>query len=145
VYALRILNDMGLIRIAAELGLIPMLNKRMDSMPEEIRAVDKYMIYKNMLNDMVIREGDGLKDTAKKIDGKLDFGDMPLIVFAVEKSLEEFSGWEASQDSLLEMSNDSKMIILRNSSHISVLQDNAEEISKAIKELVNKVHGLERG
>lgn len=139
VQALRILNKLGLVRITSELNLIPLLNKRLNSMPEEIRALEKANIYKNMLNDMVIKEGEPLKTSAEAMNGQLNFGSKPLVIFAADKSLQELPGWEKSQNTLLKLSTDSKLIVVKDSNHISILQDNSDEITNRIKALIYKI------
>lgn len=139
VYVLRILNRLGVIRIAGELGLITMLNRRLHSMPKGIRATEKAMLYKNILNGMVLKEGDLLAAIAEKMYNQLDFGDLPLIIYAADWSLAKLPGWQESQESLLRLSTCSKMVIVKNSNHISILQEHADEIIVGIKELIYKI------
>lgn len=139
INAIRILNQAGFIRLASELKLIPLLNKRLDNMPKEIKAIEKAMIYKNILNDMVIKEGYQLKTTAEKMYGQLDFGNMPLVLFVADKSMKELPEWEMSQNSLLKLSNDSKLIVVDNTYHISILHDYAKEIANIVKEMIDKI------
>ena len=136
VKAIRVLNKIGLIRIALELEIVPILNNRFDSMNEEIKAIDKAMTYKNILNDMVLKEGNSLETTAEKMYGELDFGDIPVVLLVADKSLQELPEWETSQNSLLELSNNSELIVVKNTDHISIMHDSAEIIKNVIEEMI---------
>jgi hypothetical protein len=107
-------------------------------MPKEMRAIEKAMIYRNISNKMIIKEGDSLKEIAEKMYKELDLKDKPLILFACDHSIKTLPGWEKSQNSLLELSKDSKLAVIKGSNHISILQEHAEEIVKGIRELIAK-------
>lgn len=136
---IKILNKVGFVRIILDFELIPMFNNRLNSMNEEIKKIDKAMTYKNILNDMVLKEGNSLKTTAEEMYGKLDFRDIPLVLFAADKSMQELPGWGNSHNSLLKLSNDSKLIVVENTDHLSILHDSAEEIENVIKEMIIKI------
>lgn len=139
LYLLRLINKLGLIRILTELKLILLLNKRLNNMPKEIRAIEKAMIYKSISNRMIIKEGDSLKQVAEKMYKKLNLNNKPLIIFVADHSLKKLPGWEKSQESLLELSKDSRRIIINDSNHISILLEHAEEIIGGVEELVNRI------
>lgn len=139
VQFIRILNHTGLLRIAAELNLIPLINKRMKRMPKEMGRVDKAMIYKNLLNDMVVKEGESLTTIALKMKDQLDLKNIPLIVFTADSSLEKLPGWRESQNSLLKLSTNSSQIVIDNSHHVTILQEHWEEIANEIKELIYRL------
>lgn len=137
VNVLRILNKIGLTRIVLNLKMIPMLNNRFESMEEEVQAIDKAMTYKRLLNDMVIKEGNSLKMSAEKMYGKLDFKDIPLVLLAADKSMQELPEWALSQNKLLKLSTNSKLITVDDTDHISIVQDSTEIINNVIKEMIN--------
>ena len=139
IYILKLINTLGIVRIVGELGLIPVLNKRLQSMPKDIRAIEKAMIYKNILNRMVLKEGDLLLEIAKKMQGQLDYGNKPLIIYVADKSLKKLPGWKESQDSLSKLTTRSKMIIVKDSNHISILHDHASNIIAGIKKLTLEI------
>lgn len=139
VKAIRVLNQMGILRVVLDFELIPMLNDRLNSMDEEIKAIDKAMMYKNILNDMVLQEGYSVTSSAEQMYGNLDLGDIPLVLLAADESMEELPGWEASQNSLLELSSNSKLIILDNTDHISILHNSSDEIENVIKEMIAEI------
>ncbi|MGF7059677.1 alpha/beta hydrolase [Brassicibacter mesophilus] len=139
VQGIKVLNKIGFLRIVLDSELIPMLNNRLNSMNKEVKSIDKAMTYKNILNDMVIKEGYSLKATAEKMYGQLDFGDTPLVLFAADKSMQELPGWEMSQNSLLKLSNNSKLIIVENTDHLSILHDSTEKIENIIEEMIIKI------
>ena len=138
LYLIRLLNRLGIIRILVELKMIPLLNKRLNSMPKEIRAIDKAMIYKNISNRMIIKEGDSVKQVAEKMQQEINLHDKPLILFAADHSLKILPGWDKSQKSLSKLSKNSKMITINNANHISMLLEHSDIIVKSIQDLVIK-------
>ena len=136
IHALRILNWLGIFRIVGELGLIPLLTNRLRSMADNARAIDKAMVYKNMLNTMVIKEGELLADTARRMDKQQALGNIPLIIYAADRSLEKLPGWKKSQENLLKLSTQSEMIIVKESNHLSILLEHTDTIVNGIKGVI---------
>ncbi|WP_105615814.1 alpha/beta fold hydrolase [Vallitalea okinawensis] len=139
VKAIKVLNQMGILRVVQEFELIPMLNNRFNSMEDEIKAIDKAMMYKNILNDMVLQEGYSVTSSAEQMYGTIELGDIPLVLLAADKSMDELPGWETSQNSLLELSSNSQLVILDNTDHISILHNSSDEIEKVIKEMILEI------
>ena len=124
---------------SGSLGMIPLLNNRLQSMPTDMAALEKAMLYRNMLNRMVIREGNSLADIARQMHDQLDLGSKPLLLYAADHSLEKLPGWKESQQSLLRLSTRSKLIVLPNTNHISMIQKYANMISLGIQELIEEI------
>ena len=93
---------------------------------------------KNLLNDMVIKEGDSLEATARLMENNLDLKDIPLIIFTAGKLLRTLPGWEKSQKSLLKLSANSTQIIIEDSNHISIHLEHTNKIILSIKELIDR-------
>jgi pimeloyl-ACP methyl ester carboxylesterase len=139
IWMIKALSFTGVLRLITELNIIPMLSERLRYMPRDKRNIEKAMIYKNIMNDMVIKEGITLEDSAKSMESDLDLGDIPIIVVTAGKSLKWLSGWRESQDSLLKLSRNSKQIIINDAFHVSIHLKHGEEIAGQIKELVESV------
>lgn len=139
VKVLRIMNKIGFIRIATELKLVPLLNDRINYMVNDNKDIEKFMLYKNFLNDMVIKEGDSITESAQKMYEKINLDNLPLVLVTADTSLKELPFWDESQQSLLKLSTDSKQIIVKDASHVSINQKHADIIVTTIKELINKI------
>ncbi|MTI56249.1 alpha/beta hydrolase [Geosporobacter ferrireducens] len=139
LYLLRVINNLGLIRIVSELELIPLLNRRLSAMPKDIGPVEKAMIYRNISNKMIIKEGDSLKEVAEKMYKVLSLNDIPLILLASDHSMKNLPGWEKSQNNLLELSRHSKLEIINGPNHISILQEHSTKIVKEIELIINTI------
>ncbi|WP_066501552.1 alpha/beta fold hydrolase [Abyssisolibacter fermentans] len=138
VKALRFINRTGLVRLITEIKLVPLINDRINAMPDDSKNIEKFMLFKNMLNDDILEEGYAVTESAKKMYNKIDLGNIPIIIITADSSLEELPFWDESQQSLLSLSTNSKQIIVKDASHISIMQKNADVIVSAIKELINK-------
>jgi hypothetical protein len=138
VQVFRFLNYTGLIRLAGKLKLIPLINQRIKRLPDNIGKIDKAMIYRNFLNDMVIKEGESLKPIALKMKDQIDIKNKPLTLFIADSSLKKLPGWRDSQNSLLELSQNSKQIVIKNSNHITILHEHCAEIAESIIEQICK-------
>ena len=139
VVVIRALNHTGILRWVMSTNLIPMLNERLDLLTEENKNIEKAMIFKNLLNPMVTEEGHSLETTARIMEKELDLGEIPLLIFSAEDSLKNLPGWKESQKSLRKFSKNSKQVIVKGADHVSIHHKHAEEISVAIKALIEKV------
>lgn len=137
VQVFRFLNYTGFIRLAGELKLIPLINQRIKQLPDNIGKIDKEMIYRNFLNDMVIKEGESLKSIALKMNNQIDIKNKPLILFIADSSLKKLPGWRESQNNLLGLSKNSKEIIIK-ASHITILHEHCDEIVESINGQIYK-------
>ena len=138
ILLIRFINFTGLLRIFNSLHINPLINYRKKFLPKEIGVIDQVMIYKNLMNDMILKEGYPLKSTALKWDGQIDLKNKPLIIYSADRSLEKLPGWSESQKSLLKLSQNSKHIIVRKSNHVTILHRHWEEIAYGIEELLHK-------
>lgn len=139
VELIKALNFTGIIRTAIEMNLVPIVNERLQYIPEDKRDIEKAMTYKNLLNPMVIKEGDALEKSAKLMEEKLDLEEIPLVILTADESLRTLPGWEKSQESLLKLSMDSKQIIIKDSNHINIHLEHADEVTMYIEELIEKI------
>ncbi len=140
---IRFINFTGLLRIANELHLNPLVNCRMKYLPKNIGIIDKVMIYKNLMNNMIVREGEPLESIALKWNGNIDIKNKPLIIYSADSSLKKLPGWYESQKSLAELSANSKHVIVKNSNHITILHKHWEEITGGIEELLRGMKAKE--
>lgn len=139
-YKLRVLDllkRIGLLRVATELGLIHSLKKRIESTPVEFRKITKAMVYKNYYSDVVLKESEMLYSEIELLEKQLDLIDIPLMVLTAEDSLKK-TGWKKSQESLLNLSTNSKHIIILGADHHSIHLKHSGQIVSAIKEQINK-------
>lgn len=135
---IRLINFTGLLRILNELHLNPLVNSRRQHLPKDMAAIDKVMIYKNMMNDMIVKEGAALEAVALKWNGHIDIKNKPLLVYSADSSLKKLPGWRESQTSLLELSSNSRQIVVEHSNHITILHEHGEALAQGIKELLSR-------
>jgi pimeloyl-ACP methyl ester carboxylesterase len=143
VRLIRGLMHTGILRAVVEMRMVPLLNERLRHMPEDMRKIEKAMIYKNLLNNMVIEEGKPLKTSAEAMEGRLNLKALPLIILTAGESLRMLPGWENSQESLLKLSTNSKQVIIEGADHVSIHLKHSEEVLTHIRELIDVVKSVQ--
>ena len=136
IQLIKFINFTGVLRIANALHLNPIVNSRMKHLPRDIGSIDKVMIYKNLMNPMILKEGEPLEAIALKWNGKINIRNKPLIIYSADSSLKKLPGWYESQKSLAELSANSKHVVIKNSDHLTILHKHWEEITCGIEELL---------
>lgn len=138
IQLIRLINFTGFLRIINELHLNPLVNNRRKHLSKDMAAIDKVMIYKNIMNDMIIKEGAALEEVALKWNGHIDIKNKPLLVYSADSSLKRLPGWRESQQSLLELSSNSKQVVIENSNHITILHEHWKELVQGVEELLSR-------
>lgn len=138
IRVIRLLNQLGLLRIAIELNTIPIMKERITLIPDELRKIEKSMIYKNLFNNMIIKEGEEVLLSANELIDCVDLGSMYLTVITAKESLDGLPGWEESQKNLLKLSSNSKQIIVEDANHISIHLKHKVLVAEAIKDILLK-------
>ncbi len=136
VLIFKFLNFTGIIRLACLFNLIPRLADRTKKLPKYICELEKAMLFKNLYNRMILEERKTFLSTSLKMSEHLDIKNLPITIITADSSLYNIYGWSESQKSLLELSSNSKQIIIKNTNHNNILHDCHKEISDSIREII---------
>lgn len=126
----------GIARIFGNLGIkLPFVGEdlRYAALPSEIKNIDIAMYYKYLGNTNNLNYIENINENAKEVVKNGYLKNIPLVIMSSGSD----SGWEKTQQELLNWSNDSSQETLCNSSHY-IHWTNTEYIVKKIKELIAK-------
>ncbi|MBW4438457.1 MAG: alpha/beta hydrolase [Pleurocapsa minor GSE-CHR-MK-17-07R] len=124
--------------LLARIGLVRLLAGQLitQNLPPEVQpAYTAFSVTPRSVQAWV-DEGAALQTSLAQADAVRTFGDLPLLV--VTGGLEQMDGWQTMQAELLELSSDSRQIVVEHSGH-NVQMDRPEAAVAAIMDMVAQV------
>lgn len=131
-------NGVSLPYLVARIGLVRVLAKQLITQglpPEAQPAYNAFSVTPRSIQAWA-DEGTGLQQSLAQADAVKSFGDLPLIVLT--GVINELAGWQTWQTELLQLSSNSRQIVVENSGH-NIHLDQPEAAVAAIVAMVSQL------